>query len=178
MERVTGIEPALPASPLGNRIGWPARPWIVQVLSCPKTVSWSVTIVEGTFLRARASYPSDRIKIKEGALMIKRLVAAGVSTAGVAALALGTFVAPAHADVTCTKTVFHIWYVKGQPKDECTKGPKEVGMPNRAVAKVHAGNEAGYLVRRDNKKHVAFKKYQTIPFAKGGVNFTKIHFTN
>jgi hypothetical protein len=110
--------------------------------------------------------------------MIKRLVAAGASTAGVAALALGTFAAPAHADVTCTNKVFHIWYAKGQPKDECTKGPKEVGMPNRAVAKIHAGNEAGYLVRKDNKKHVPFKKNQTITFTKGGVTFTRLHFTN
>jgi hypothetical protein len=113
--------------------------------------------------------------------MIKRFIAAGASTAGIAALALGAFVSPAHADVPCNKHVFHTWYTTSKPTpDECTTGHnKDIGLPNRLVRKIKAGDRSGYLVRRDNGKKVKFKAHQTIIFQNHrlvGLKFKKVHF--
>ncbi|WP_433178455.1 hypothetical protein [Actinoallomurus sp. CA-150999] len=113
--------------------------------------------------------------------MIKRLIAGGAATAGVAALALGAFVSPAHADVPCSSKVFNTWYVTSKPTShECTTGHRtNVGMPNRLVRVIKAGNHGGYLVRRDDGRKVKFKAHQRIVFQNHrtvGLNFKLLHF--
>lgn len=104
--------------------------------------------------------------------MIKKLVAAGA--AGAAALTLGVFTSPAHADVPCTHDTFHIHYAAST---QCVQGRNVTyGMGSGLVVSIAAGDDSGWLTRRSGGAPVNFGKYEVINFGGSGVNFDSIHF--
>ena len=106
--------------------------------------------------------------------MIKRLVAAGTAAAGVAALSLGIFASPAHADVTCNSTTYLFHLTNGQ--EICTEGtnfPITYELNLKAVF-TRSGQWSGYLVNSSGQ-HVSFSPHQQQNFGPGVV-FKQIHF--
>jgi hypothetical protein len=113
--------------------------------------------------------------------MIKRLITAGLTAAGIAALATGMVASPAHADVECTPDTFFILYASstsdGTPSSGCTEGHNVTyDMGFAAVDLIRAGNNSGYLVRASDGRHVRFRNYQERYFGPAGVVFAQIHF--
>jgi hypothetical protein len=112
--------------------------------------------------------------------MFKRMIAAGLTAVGIAALSTGITASPAHADVDCTPETFFILHAssvnEGTPMSECTEGHNVTYAMSFAVDLIRAGNHSGYLVRESDGRHVRFRNYQEIYFGPAGVVFREIHF--
>jgi hypothetical protein len=112
--------------------------------------------------------------------MIKRIVAAGLATAGIAAFSAGMVASPAHADVDCTPDTFFMLNASstngGTPMSQCTEGHNVTYDMGFAVDLIRAGNNSGYLVRASDGRHVRFTPYQERYFGPAGVVFSQIHF--
>src|SRR5262245_9816129 len=99
--------------------------------------------------------------------MIKRIAAAGVSDAAVAALSYGMFASPAHADVVCTDTTLFIQYANGA--SECTQGHDVTfELSGSPIEHIRAGDTGGFLVRGPSGQFVAFQPGQVKSFGAGG----------
>ncbi|MCO5997659.1 hypothetical protein [Actinoallomurus rhizosphaericola] len=112
--------------------------------------------------------------------MLKRVIAAGMTAAGVAAFSAGMLASPAHADVECTPDTFFVLHASstngGAPLSECLEGHDVTYGMGFAVDLIRAGNNSGYLVRASDGKHVRFGNYQELYFGPAGVVFQEIHF--
>ncbi|GAB2863369.1 hypothetical protein GCM10027176_76550 [Actinoallomurus bryophytorum] len=112
--------------------------------------------------------------------MFKRMVAAGLAAAGIAALSTGIVASPARADVECTPDTFFVLHASstngGAPMSECLEGHDVTYGMGFAVDLIRAGNNSGYLVRASDGRHVRFSNYQEKYFSPAGVVFKEIHF--
>ena len=112
--------------------------------------------------------------------MFKRMIAAGLTAASIAALSTGMLASPAHADVDCTPDTFFMLHASstngGTPLSECTEGHNVTYQMGFAVDLIRAGNNSGYLIRASDGKHVRFSNYQERYFGPAGVVFAAIHF--
>jgi hypothetical protein len=112
--------------------------------------------------------------------MFKRMIAAGLTAAGIAALSTAMVASPAHADVNCTPDTFFVLHASstngGMPLSECLEGDNVTYGMGFAVDLIRAGNHRGYLVRASDGRHVRFRNYQEMYFGPTGVVFQEIHF--
>lgn len=112
--------------------------------------------------------------------MFKRVIAAGLAAAGLAALSAGMVDSPAHADVNCTPDTFFVLHASstngGTPLSECLEGHDVTYDMGFAVDLIRAGNTSGYLIRASDGRHVRFGNHQEMYFGPAGVVFEAIHF--